>query len=125
MHFGIACLSLFLVLPLISAKADNDESKIKPNVRALEKRFEVVKGRFDSDKRRYVWILQAKETSELPCHYDAVFQDADDKEIKSVKVEFEDGGTRTTQGERYTAFVKYPSRKTMESVTQIVVKKSD
>lgn len=29
------------------------------------------------------------------------------------------------KGDQYTAFVKYPTRKAMEQVTQIVVKKSD
>src|SRR5262249_26748004 len=119
------CLLLF-VLPLFVWTQDaKDESKIRPDIRAFEKRFEVVKGRFDADKRRYVWILKAKETSEQPCHFDAVFQDAVDKEVRAVKIEFEDGGSRTMKDEKYTAFVKYPTRKTMEKVTQIVVTKSD
>jgi hypothetical protein len=117
-------LLIFLLPAFVSAQEAKDESKIKPDVKALEKRFEVVKGRFDADKRRYVWVLKAKETSEEPCHFDASFQDADDK-VKSVKIEFDDGGSRTMKGEKYTAYIKYPTRKTMEKVTQIVVTKSD
>ncbi len=125
MRCRVACL-LFLFLPtLVCAQAAKDESTIKPNAAAIEKRFKIVKERFDADKRRYVWVLEAKETSESPCHFDAVFQDADDKEIKSVQIEFDDGGSRTTKGEKSTAYVKYPTRKTMENVTQIVAKKSD
>ncbi len=125
MRFVLVVMFL-IVLPTATCAQDaKEESKLKPDVKALEQRFKVVKERFDAAKRRYVWTLEAKETSELPCHYDAVFQDADDKEVTSVKLEFEDGGTRTMKGERYTAFVKYPTRKTMEKVTQVVVKKSD
>jgi len=117
---------LFLVLPaFLWAQAAKDESKIKPSVSALEKRFKILKEYFDADKRRYIWVLEAKETSEAPCHFDAVFQDAADIEIKSVKVEFDDGGNRTMKGAKYRAVVKYPTGKTMEKVTQIVVKKSD
>ncbi len=116
---------LVLILIVPAWALCEDESKLKPDVKALEKRFKVVKERFDEGKRRYVWVLEAKETSESPCHYDAVFQDADDKEVTSVKIHFEDGGSRTMKGERYTAYVKYPTRKTMEKVTQIEVKKSD
>lgn len=118
----IASLSLALGA---GAVARGDESGIKPNVRALESRFRVVKQRFDADKRQYVLILQAKETSDKPCNFDASFQDADDKEVKAVKLEFDDGGRQTTQGNRYTATIKYPTRKTMDKVTQIVVTKSD
>jgi hypothetical protein len=118
-------LFLLFFLALVRAQAAEDESKIKPDAKAFAKRFEVVKERFDQAKRRYVWILKAKETSETPCHFDAVFQDADDKEVKAVKIEFEDGGSRTTMGEKYTVYLKYPTRKTMEHVTQIAVKKSD
>jgi hypothetical protein len=107
------------------AVARADESGIKPNVKALETRFRVVKQRYDADKRQYVLILQAKETSDKPCNFDASFRDADDKEVKAVKLEFDDGGRQTTQGERYTATIKYPTRKTMEKVTQIVITKSD
>jgi hypothetical protein len=107
-----------------AAKAE-DEAHIKPDLAAIEGRFKVVKHRFDVGKRRYVLILEAKETSERACHFDASFQDPDDKEITSVKLEFEDGGKQTKKGERYTATVKYPTRKTMEKVTQIVIKKSD
>jgi hypothetical protein len=110
---------------LLALGARGDESSIKPNVKALENRFRVVKQRYDVDKRQYVLILQAKETSDQACNFDAGFQDADDKEVKSVKVEFDDGGRQTAKGERYTATIKYPTRKTMEKVTQIVIKKSD
>ena len=102
-----------------------DEADIKLDVKALEKRFKVTKQRYDADKRRYVFILQAKETSDKVCNFDASFQDPDDKEVKSVKVEFEDGGKQTTKGETYTAIVKYPTRKAIEKATQIVIKKSD
>jgi hypothetical protein len=102
-----------------------DEADIKPDLTALEGRFKVVKHRFDSAKRRYVLILEARTTSDKACHFDASFQDPDDKEITSVKLEFEDGGKQTQKGEKYTATVKYPTRKTMEKVTQIVIKKSD
>jgi hypothetical protein len=125
MRYNSVCLLLFLLPAFISSQDAKDESKIKPDVKALEKRFEVVKSRFDPDKRRYVWVLKAKETSEEPCHFDASFQDADDKEIKAVKIEFDDGGSRTMKGEKYSAYVKYPTRKTMEKVTQIIVAKSD
>ena len=97
----------------------------RPDVKQLEKRFKVTKQRFDADKRRYVWVLEAKVSSEDPCHYDAVFQDADEKEVTSVQIDFEDGGKRTTKGEKYRAYVKYPTRKAMEKVAEIVVKKSD
>jgi hypothetical protein len=119
------CLLIVLLPAFAWIQAVNEESKIKPDVRALETRFQGVKGRFDDDKRVYVWVLEAKETSEAPCHFDAVFQDADDREVKSVKVEFDGGGARTEKGEKYRASVKYPTRKTMEKVTQIVIKKSD
>ncbi|MFT3882742.1 MAG: hypothetical protein QM703_24200 [Gemmatales bacterium] len=102
-----------------------DESKLKPVVKALEDRFIVTKQRFDSGKRQYVLTLQARETSDQACHYDASFQNADDKEIKTVKLEFDDGGRQTVKGEKYVVTIKYPTRKTMENVTQIVIKKSD
>ena len=102
-----------------------DEADIKPDLAGIEGRFKVVKHRFDAGKRRYVLILEAKETSDRACNFDASFQDPDDKEITSVKLEFEDGGKQTQKGERYTATVKYPTRKAMEKVTQIVIKKSD
>lgn len=98
---------------------------IKPDLKALQKRFKVVKQRYDADKRRYVLILEAKVTSDAACNFDASFQDTDDKEVKAVRLEFDDGGKETTKGKRYTAVVKYPTRKTMERVTQIVIKKSD
>lgn len=119
----VACV-LFVAPVLPAARAD-DEANIRPNVRDLEQRFKVVKQRYDAGKRQYVWILEAKVSSAKACHFDASFQDANDKEVTSVKVEFEDGGKQTTEGEKYTATVKYPTRKTMERVTQIVIKKSD
>ncbi len=102
-----------------------DEADLKPDVKALEARFKVAKQRYDAGKRQYVLVLEAKQTSDKPCHFDASFRDPDDKEVKSVRVEFEDGGKQTAKGERYTATVKYPTRKTMERVTQIVIAKSD
>ena len=45
--------------------------------------------------------------------------------MKSIQVEFDDGGRETTKGQKYTAVVKYPTRKTMEKVTQIAIKKGD
>ena len=125
MRYACVCSLLALLVAPLAAQDGKDEAKIKPDVKALEKRFEVVKGRFDPDKRRYVWVLKAKETTERPYHFDAVFQDADDKEVRVVRIEFEDGGGRTTKGEKYTAQVKFPTQKAMEKVTQIVVKKSD
>jgi len=118
-----ACL-LLLILPGF-AWAQKDESTIKPDVKALEERFKIVKQRYDAGKRVYTLILEAKVTSDKACNFDASYQDADDREVKAVKLEFEDGGKQTTKGERYTATVKYPTRKTMEKVTQIVFKKSD
>ena len=115
---------LFTISGCSAARAA-DEADIKPNLAGIEGRFKVVKHRFDAGKRRYVLILEAKETSDRACNFDASFQDPDDKEITSVKLEFEDGGKQTQKGERYTATVKYPTRKTMEKVTQIVIKKSD
>jgi hypothetical protein len=115
-----------LVLPaLVMAQAVKDEAKIKPNVKALEKRFKVLKERFDPGPRRYVWVLEATTSSEAPCLFDAEFQDPDDKEVTRVPVEFEDGGKRTVKGQQYRASVKYPTRKTMERATQIVIKVSD
>jgi hypothetical protein len=111
-------------LILMSARAV-DEANIKPDIKAMEQRFKVIKERYDPDKRRYVLVLEATMSSNKPCQYEASFQDADDKEVKSVQVEFEDGGRDTTKGQRYTAIVKYPTRKQMEKVTQIVVKKSN
>lgn len=102
-----------------------DEAEIKPDVKALEKRFQVIKQRYDPDKRRYVLVLEAKATSNQPCHFDASFQNPDDKEITTVQLKFDDGATDTVKGKRYTAIVKYPTRKTMEKVTQIVFVKSD
>ena len=116
---------VILVLPALAAQVLKDEAKIKPDAKALEKRFKILKERFDPDRRRYVWVLEATLSSEAPCHFDAEFQDPDDKEVTSIQVEFEDGGKRTVQGEKYRAYVKYPTRKTMEKVTQIVIKKSD
>jgi hypothetical protein len=121
----LASVASLLFALATGATAKGDESSIKPNVRALETRFRVVKQRYDADKRQYVLILQAKDTSDKPCNFDASFQDADDKEVKAVKLDFDDGGRQTTQGERYTAMIKYPTRKTMEKVTQIVITKSD
>jgi hypothetical protein len=118
---GALTCSLILVR---SSRAGN-EADIKPDLKALESRFKVTKKRYDASKRQYVLILEAKVSSDKPCNYDASFQDADDKEVKSVKVEFDDGGQQTTKGEKYTATVKYPTRKTMEKVSQIVIKKSD
>lgn len=102
-----------------------DEGEIKPDVKALEKRFKVIKQRYDPDKRRYVLILEATVTSNQPCHFDASFQNPDDKEVTTVQLKFDDGATDTVKGQRYTAIVKYPTRKTMEKVTQIVFVKSD
>jgi hypothetical protein len=121
----VSAVLLLLTVTLLGAQSGKDESKLKPDAKALEQRFTMVKQRYDEAKRRYIWVLEAKETSEKPAHFDAVFQDADDKEVTSVRIEFEDGGKRTTKGQRYNAFVKYPTRKTMEKVTEIVVKKSD
>jgi hypothetical protein len=117
-----ALLAAFLLAPAARAA---DEADLKPNVKALEARFKVVKQRYDADKRQYVLVLEAKESSDKPCKFDAVFQDADDKQVTTVKVEFDDGGNQTSKGEKYTATVKYPTRKTMEKVTGIVIKKSD
>lgn len=114
-----------LLVALVPAARAADEADIKPAVKALEARFKVVKQRYDADKRQYVLVLEAKETSDKPCKFDASFQNADDKEITSVKVEFDDGGNSTTKGEKVTATIKYPTRKAMEKVTQIAVKKSD
>ncbi len=125
MRYCRAPVILLVFAAFAWAQEAKDESKLKPDVKAFEARFKVVKGRFDADKRIYVWVLEAKETSDAPCQFDAVFRDTDDKEVKSLKVEFDDGGTRTDKGAAYRASVKYPTRKTMESVTQIVVRKSD
>lgn len=125
MRLLISVVFVLVAAAFLAGQAEADETKLKPDVKALEKRFKVSKERYDSAKRRYVWVLEAKETSEDPCHFDAVFKDADDKEVTSVKLEFEDGGRRTMKGERSTAYVKYPTRKMMENVTQIVVKKGD
>jgi hypothetical protein len=115
-----------LVLPALAvAQGVKDEATIKPDVKALEQRFKVLKGRFDPGQRRYVWVLEATVSSEAPCHFDAEFQDPDDKEVTRAQVEFEDGGKRTVKGGQYRASVKYPTRKAMERVTQIVIKKSD
>ena len=119
---GLGVLFAMMCMP---ASKSADEADIKPEMKALEGRFKVVKHRFDAGKRRYVLILEAKESSDRACNFDASFQDPDDKEVTAVKLEFEDGGKQTTKGERYTATVKYPTRKTMEKVTQIVIKKSD
>jgi hypothetical protein len=116
---------LALMPPVLLGGQGVDEAKFKPNAKAFEGRFRIVKERFDSEKRQYVWTLEAKATSEDPCHYDVEFQDADDALVVSQKVEFKDGGRRTTKGEQYQAVVKYPTRKTMERVTRLVVKKSD
>ncbi len=124
-------LSLWLLVALgcglvaaTAARADG-EADIKPALKALEARFKVTKQRYDPDKRRYVLTLEAKDSSDKPCNFDASFRDADDKEVTSVTVEFDDGGKQTKKGEKYTATIKYPTRKTMEKVTQIVIKKSD
>ncbi len=121
----IILMAVGVSLILGSALRADDETKLKPVVKALEDRFIVTKQRFDSSKRQYVLTLQARETSDQASHYDASFQNADDKEIKSVKLEFEDGGRQTVKGEKYVVTIKYPTRKTMENVTQIVIKKSD
>lgn len=121
-YFIVAC---FLFAGFIQPARADDEADIKPDVKELEKRFKVTKQRFDADKRQYVFILEAKATSDEACHFEASFQDPDDKEIRSIKVEFDDGGKRTMKGQKYTATVKYPTRKAMEKVTQIVIKKSD
>ena len=102
-----------------------DEADLKPDVRALEERFTVVKQRYDAGKRQYVLVLEARLSSDRPCHFDASFRDADDKEVRAVKVEFADGGRQTNRGERYTATVKYPTRQAMQKVTQVVLTKSD
>ena len=118
----INVLPALIAVPAVQA---GDESDIKPNTSDLDARFRVVKQRYDAGKRQYVLILEAKDTSDKPCNFDASFQDADDKEVRAVKVEFEDGGRQTAKGERYTATVKYPPRTTMDKVKQIVIKKSD
>ena len=121
----VLCVGLLFTISGSSVVRAADDADIKPDLAGIEGRFKVVKHRFDAGKRRYVLILEAKETSDRACNFDASFQDPDDKEITSVKLEFEDGGKQTQKGERYTATVKYPTRKTMEKVTQIVIKKSD
>ena len=70
-------------------------------------------------------MLEATVSSEDPCLFDAEFQDADGRKVTSVSLEFEEGGTRTVQGERYRATLKFPTGKTMEKVTAIVVIPSD
>ena len=118
-------LGCFLVMFLGAAPARADEAKLRPDVQALDGRFQVKQARFDADKRRFVWVLEARETSAAPCLFDAVFLDADDREVMAVKVEFEDGGRGTEQGTKSRAWVKYPTRKTMEKVTRILLRKSD
>jgi len=117
--------SVLISLVGIGVVRAGDEADIKPNAKVLESRFRVVKQRYDTGKRQYIFVLEAKVTSDQPCNFDASFQDADDKEVKAVKVEFDDGGRQTAKGERYTATIKYPTRKTMDKVTQIIIKKSD
>ena len=124
MRFAIMLGVLYLLVGGSASRA-GDEADLKPDVKALEERFKIIKQRFDAGKRVYTLVLEGKVTSDKACNFDASFQDADDKEVKAVRVEFEDGGKQTTKGERYTASVKYPTRKTMEKVTQIVIKKSD
>jgi hypothetical protein len=121
--FAVACL--LLLLPSIPLLCATDEASIKADTSGLGDRFDVSKHRYDAGKRRYVLNLVAKETSERPCHYEASFQDADDKEVTTVRLEFEGSGQRTEKGDKYTAYIKYPTRKTLEKVTQIVIKKSD
>ena len=60
-----------------------------------------------------------------PAHTKLLASSDDGESVHVYRVEFDDGGSRTAKGEKYTAYVKYPTRKTMENVTQIVVKKSD
>ena len=57
-------LFFVVVLPGIMLGQGKNESTIKPDVKQLEKRFKVTKQRFDADKRRYVWVLEAKVSSE-------------------------------------------------------------
>jgi hypothetical protein len=114
-----------VVLSLSFVIHTRDEADLKPDVAALEKRFKVVKQRYNADKRQYVLQLEAKETSDDACHYEASFQDADDKELRTVKLEFDHGGRGTSKGEKYTATIKYPTKKGLEKVTQLVIKKSD
>lgn len=118
-------LSLLYLLSATPAFQAADEANLKPDVKALQERFKIVKQRFDAGKRQYTMILEAKVTADEACHFDASFQDMDDKEVKAVKLEFEDGGKQTIKGEKYTASIKYPTRKTMEKVSQIIIKKSD
>lgn len=115
----------FLVVLLGVATARADEAKLKPDVQSLESRFQVKQARFDADKRRFVWVLEAKETAAEPCLFDAVFLDADDREVTTVKVEFEDGGQSTELGAKQRAWVKYPTQKTMQKVARILIRKSD
>src|SRR5262249_48816666 len=122
----LAPLLILLAAPALARCQDaRGEAAIKPDAKALTARFKVTKERYDPDRRRYVWGLEAKESSDATCFFDAEFQDPDDREVTRVKVEFEDGGRQTVKGQTYRAEVKYPTRKTMEKVTQIVVKKSD
>jgi hypothetical protein len=118
-------LVVFLLPIVLAGQEAKNEGKIKPNAKALEKRFKILSERFDADKRRYAWVLEATITSEEPCHFDGEFQDSDEKQVTTVAVEFEDGGKRTEKGDKYRAYLKYPIRKTMEKVTQIVIRKSD
>jgi hypothetical protein len=117
-----AALALLLLLP---APQGQDEARLRPDGAALKDRFTVRSTRYDTDRRQFVWTLVAKVTAEEPCHYDVEFLDADDERVVSKKLEFKDGGTRTEQGKTYQAVVKYPTRKQMEKVAKVVVRKSD
>ena len=123
MRYAILFSTLYLLA--MTTIVRGDEADMKPNTKALEERFKITKQRYDAGKRQYVLLLEAKVTSDDACHFDVSFQDADDKEVKAVKLEFDHGGKQTTKGEKYTATVKYPTRKALEKVTQIVIRKSD
>lgn len=123
MRFVFILTSLYLLA--MTTPVRGDEADLKPNTKALEERFKITKQRYDAGKRQYVLLLEAKVTSDDACNFDVSFQDADDKELKTVKLEFDHGGKQTSKGEKYTATVKFPTRKALEKVTQIVIKKSD